>query len=283
MLLKDFEYAGHRLSEFGCIVCYLTSNSSISEIAIGCDVTFNTVKNNHSSISQIVSTQYDTVYTTPFQIMKYKCNDKKESGDLNSCALTDIEVRRLIKWLNRRSYEKFMAVYEDGSYSDVRYYGSFNVKEIRLGNQVIGLSLVFTANAPYGFGEEIEFDYELSGVDDEIYIESDSDEIGYIYPKVLIEVKESGDLRLHNQLDNRTTVIKNCVVGEIITLDGELKLIESSMDHQGLFNDFNYEYPRISNECNDEYEDENVVNIYTVSLPCNINIKYSPIRKTGVV
>ena len=185
MYATDFEYDGKRLSDFNCITCCINNSTGVEEVSIGCDITFNTVKNNHSSIQYVTSTTYDNVYTDSFEIMKNTCNENEDKY------FSYEEVRSLIRWLSRREYKKFKPIYNNGT--DVHYYGSFNVQQIMLGNNVIGLSLTFNANAPYGFGEIISHDFELKE-NDTFSIYGDSDESNYIiYPNVTITIPSNWD------------------------------------------------------------------------------------------
>ena len=60
-------------------------------------------------------------------------------------------------------------------------------------------------------------------------------------------------------------------------MDGEHEVIFSN-NHATLYNDFNYEFLEI------EIDDtEHCPNIIQVSIPCKLEISYSPIRKVGVV
>lgn len=156
-MFTDFEYAGKRLSDFGWITCHIDNRPGVSELDIGCDISFNTVKNNHSSIHYVTSTSYDNVCTSqPFEIMKNPCGKNQE--DLY--AIRD-EIRVLTRWLNRHEYKKFKPLYDSDEWADIHYYGSFNVKEKTIGDKIIGLVLTFTGNAPYGFGEQIVNEIEM--------------------------------------------------------------------------------------------------------------------------
>ena len=55
----DFEYANRRLSDFGCIICSINSNSGEYEVDIGCDITF---KNIDFSVNFIV--MFDNLFTS---------------------------------------------------------------------------------------------------------------------------------------------------------------------------------------------------------------------------
>lgn len=269
----DFEYAGKRLYDFGWITGVIGGNSGTEEVNIGCDITFNTVKNNHSSIHSVTSSSYDNVHTTAYQIFKKDCNgeDKYPTYD---------EIRVFYKWLNRRKYAKFKPIPDNDEHYDVYYYGSFNIQEVFVGDRIIGLTLNFTGNAPYGFGTDNQFQITASEENNSFSICGDSDEAeSVIYPKVQIKCLQDGDLKITNLTTENYVFIANCLDGEIITLDGEYKIPLTSMsdEHTTFSNDFSYSYLDIKIGEDDECE-----NIYEVSIPCEITITYSPIRKVGV-
>lgn len=278
MYATDFEYADKCLSDFGCIICSIDKGAGMEEMNIGCDITFNTVKNNHSSIHSKTSSAYDNVYTTSFQIAKDFSGINQEEAYFSY-----EEVRALYKWLNRRSYHKFKPCLEHDVSYDIHYYGSFNVDEVLINGKIAGLTLAFTANAPYGFGEEISLEFVTSGADDEFCIYGDSDEAdSVIYPKVRIKCLAEGTntLTITNQTTHNVVTIQNCSAGEIITMDGEHKLISSengSHTDGNISRDFDYTYLDIQ-----VGEDDYSKNVYKTSLPCELTITYAPIRKVGV-
>ncbi len=72
---------------------------------------------------------------------------------------------------------------------------------------------------PYGFEDNIK--QICNGKKFVIY--SNSDEVGTLYPTVIITCNEAGDLSLANDLDNEVMVIKNCSAGEVITVNSKYK------------------------------------------------------------
>lgn len=280
MYATDFEYADKRLSDFNCTTCYIGSSAGTSEVDIGCDITFNTIKNNHSSVHYKTSTSYDNVYTTSFEIMKIPCGNNPDD-----MYMTYEEVSALTKWLNRHEHRKFKVFSTSCDAPDVHYYGSFNIKEKTINEKIVGLLLTFTGNTPYGFGEPIknEFDFtedDFSSTNPTFYIHGDSDDFGTIYPTITIIPKiDCSDtaLEIENKTTRRRTVLNNLIKDEVIELDGEHKLITSNNpDHTALYNDFNYEWLDIL------IDDSFCENEYTVNVPSYISIEYKPIRKVGV-
>ncbi len=274
-MYTDFEFAGKRLSDFGYIICKFGGSSDLTDVEIGCDITFSTVKNNHSSIHYNTSSSYENVYTTSLEIMKNPCNkNQDEMYHINE------EISMLTSWLNRREYYKFKPLTEEDNFYSVHYYGSFNVKEKTINDRVVGFIINFTGNAPYGFGDNVSLEYDIVSAGENIYVHSNSDEYGVIYPHLSITLKEDGDLQITNTSNGLITEIKNCVSGETIRINGEHKFIDSDNEQHKtttLFNDFNYEYLRLQVEDDDFSE-----NVFEVSLPCIITFGYYPIRKVAV-
>lgn len=275
MYITDFEYANRRLSEFNCIMCSFDGSTGMQDVDIGCDITFNTVKNNHSSVHSKTSSTYENVYTVTFSIMKNPCYYQ---GD--DIYMTDVETRAIIKWLNRHGHYKFKYYNEQFENLDVCYYGSFNIRQKMFGGRVAGLTLTFTANTPYAFGDEIENKINVTNIDRPVVLYCDSDEIGITYPNIKITCLEDGLFEMKNITTGTCLSIDNCIKGETIIMDGEHKLIDTNnQEHKKtLFNDFNYEF--IDMETG---ERSDLSNIYELSMTCELVIAYSPIRKVGVM
>lgn len=292
----DFEYNGRKLSDYGCVICNILNNNSPEENDIGNQISFNTINYNNENNSnkfKLLNSSYDSQYSTHIEICKNYCKDDDKY-------FTDTEIIKIMRWLNQKKFHKFKMIYSDGQYHNIYYNGSFNVKLILYSGMVIGMSLDFTSDAPFGYYEPISHymdfsvEYPQYGEEETEYVDNllgeyilydQSDEAGYIYPdEVEIEIIDSGNLVIHNSMDMEDVVINNCVSGEIITLDCKHKLIKSSIEHKNLYNDFNYHFLKIINnydECDEN--DSFSKNIYTVSLKCIISFSYSPIAKIGVV
>ena len=70
----------------------------------------------------------------------------------------------------------------------------------------------------------------FSDSNNEYFLYDLSDEVGYIYPSILeIECLADGDLRINNSQEDKVVEIKNCKNGEIITLDGKNKIIQTNI------------------------------------------------------
>lgn len=282
MFFSDFEYNNQRLSDYGCMVCNITSNSGIETKNIGNKITFNTVDfqgNNNTGKFRLLNTSYEERFSTNFEICKYDCNN------LDNRYFSDEETTKIVRWLNQKKFHKFRMIYSDSQYPMVYYNGSFNVELLTLNENVIGMLLNFESDAPFGYYEQTEFHMDFSDTDNEFVLYDISDETGYLYPDGLtIRILEDGDLTVCNSLDKYDVVVNSCKSGELITLDGRHKIIHSNMVHENLHNDFNYNFLKvINNSDGNTDEDGGRKNIYKTTLKCKINLSYSPIAKVGVV
>ena len=272
----DFEFDGQLLSDHDCAICSIGSGSGVETINFGSQLTLNTVSLAGQDKFHIVSTQYGEAYSVTFQVAKLTPDKSLAS------VIEEQELSQLMRWLNRKQYCKFKAIYEDGEYADVYYMGTFNVQAILLCGNVIGLELTLKTDAPFGHYEPVELYMNLEHEDDGYTLFNGSDETGVFYPDVAeIKCLASGDLVIKNSRDGRMTVINNCQAGEVLTLYGEQKQIVSTYTHKRLYNDFNYNFIRIFNGQAGGVEDN--ANVYSSTLPCNIRLVYSPICKRGVI
>lgn len=271
MRMIDFEYNGQRLSDFGMIPCLIDSSSDTA-VEVANNVVINKIRAPNTYKYLAAGYSYEDVLTVNFQTCKSGC-------DMMHTSITDVEINRMMRWLNRKRYCKFKPIYIDGYFGDVYYEGTFNVKPIVIGKNIVGLDLTFSTNAPYGFLEPINFEHEFTSPEDKLILSDISDEVGHIYCNATITCLENGDLNISNSLDpDNVLIIHDCSNGEIITLNGQQKIISTNLDtHKTLCNDFNYNFLRINNT----YED--VENVFTSALKCKVSLEYSPIRKVGLI
>lgn len=269
MYMTDFQYGGLRLSDIGCIIASVQTNFDTSA-SMGSQLSFEKVINNNSFRNNIATSNYEDPLSATFDIVKDPC---KYPSDFS---FNDVEIRHIMTWLNRRQYYKFKPYYDHYMFYDLYYNGTFDsVKCIYNGENVIGFTLSFLADAPWEYGEPV-----VSKGQQKLVVHNDCDQVGSIYPsKFIITCKKSGTVSIYNASDktNKKTTIKNCIQGEIITLDCENKIIASSVSHLKLYNDFNYVYPTLIKSY------DSTENIFIDELGSTMELIYSPIRKVGVM
>ena len=267
MLVNDFEYDDLLLSDFGCIMCSFDSNG-LETVTNGSNITFNTSPILKGTKHVLTNTQYDECLTTTFEICKNPCNHVEQSDAYFSIE----EITTLTRWLNRKEFLKFKLIKE--GYENVYFEGSFNVSRKMLGDYCVGMELILTTNRPFALYETIKKTFKATKANHIEIFKDISDEIGFIYPDVEITCTTAGNLTIHNAIENRDTVIKNCIAGEVITM--KYPVISSSVSSHKIQNDFNYNFFRIANT----YREKG--NKITFSLPCTMKITYNPVRKVGV-
>ena len=269
MYMVDFSFAGKRLSDYGCIVASIVTSNS-DNVSLGSNIRFETLKNSSTFTNRIVKIDYEEPTPISFDICKDPCK---------GTVFEDTEISFLMRWLNKKTFEKFQPIYDDASYPNIYFKGSFNVTAICVGGDVVGLTLTFTPNSPFGYENEKEIIFNIDVTNNTFTFFNTSDECGYLYPtQFVITCKSNGNFEMINDIDNNNIVrINNCMNGEVITLDCYNKIIQSSEAHIRLYNDFNYNYPRFT--ANDNANK----NVFTISLSCEIKIIYSSIRKAGII
>ena len=272
MYALDFEYDGQYLSDYGFIICSFGGSSGTDTASAGSTVTFNKVSRHSGKKYGLTSTQYDECIEATFCIGK----DPSIYGKDNM-QITNDEYRDLMRWLNRREFLKFQLLGGDDYDGETCYYeASFNIGKIKIDEILCGMELTMITNKPFGYGQEQSITWNVSDTTKPYILSDISDEIGYTYPSMVIEINSNGNLSLHNEMENCTMVINNCKVGEIITIDGDTQIIKSSYDSHHIYDDFNFEFFRIGNTISSRS------NKLTCSLQCKIEFKYSPIIKDSV-
>lgn len=264
MKANDFEFNNKRLSDFGFIV--VSFGGKGLETIDGAEITFNTIPVHGGSMNRLVSTQYENCLETTFQIAKCSCNT-----DIQEISST--EFREISAWLNRRKFLKFKIL--DEEHIDIYYMASVaSIGRIELDGHLMGLELNIITNSPHAFKEQKLITIKNLVEDGKHSINDTSYEEGYIYPHTEITVNMDGDLNIHNAIEDRDTYIANCVSGEVITMN--YPIIQSSVSSHNIQNDFNWNFFRVANTF------DNSRNDLTISIPCTIKLKYSPIVKVGL-
>lgn len=260
----DFEYSGLNLSDFGFVICKFGSEG-LQTISNGSAITFNTISTSNGAKYELTSVNYDNCLETTFQICKNPCGS-------NCLEMSTDELRTLSRWLNRKGFHKFKILSDD--YLDIYFEASFNISKIMMDGKLYGLELECKTNRPFALQEPKRVILKNLVTNGEKIIKDYSDVEGHIYPEVEIIVDESGDLSIYNEMEDRTTFIANCTAGEVIKMN--YPIIETSIAGHDIQNDFNWNFFRIANTF------RNSINKLTISLPCTIQLMYSPTAKIGI-
>lgn len=264
MKARDFEYGGKKLSQFGFVICNFGSKG-LETVSNGGQSTFNTISTLDGKKHKLVSFKYEDCAENVIQICKSPCH-----GDVME--ISQIELREITSWIGRHRFLKFKILDED--YVDLYFNARFKISRIELDGIVYGLELEIETDSPSAYKEPKTYIIKNLVQNGKHSINDTSYEEGYIYPYTEITITESGNLNIHNAREDRNTYIANCVAGEVITMD--YPVIQSSLPSHNIQNDFNWTFFRVANTF------ENSRNDLTISIPCTMKVKYSPIVKVGL-
>lgn len=272
MKAKDLEFDGKRLSDFGFIIAKFDGSQGL-ETVDGAEITFNTISSFGGAKYNLISTQYESCLETVVQIVKYSCSTGIQD-------ISPTEFREMSKWLVRKKFLKLKIL--DEEHIDLYYMASVrNINRIEIDGRLIGLELNIVTNSPHAFKEPRTIIIKNLAERGNHSINDTSYEEGHIYPYTEITIgdidnipENDRNLNINNAIENRDTYIAGVSTGEVITMN--YPIIQSSIPSHNIQNDFNWNFFRIANTY------ENNRNDLTISLPCTIKIKYSPIVKIGL-
>ena len=146
-------------------------------------------------------------------------------GDNAGSAITPKEAAALKRWLESPTASELRVGGDD--YEGIFWNGTFNVEEVQADSICIGFNLTFTATAPFGYKDKVNISGSVAK-DGTVSISDTSDDEGYIYPDITITLKSAGDLKITNEFDKRTTVIRGCSSGETLTFTHLLQILSRS-------------------------------------------------------
>ncbi len=265
MIATDFIYDGQRLTDLGYMICQFDEGSSFATSSAGSQLTFTKVAQGCGRSHLLAGAHYDECFETDISICK---------ADGSTCSA--LEYAALLRWLNRPSFHELTICMEDGEaydYDNIHFKGTFNVDKVEFRGRIIGFTLHFTSDGPFGYGEPVTKTFSVTTSTPYSFSDT-SDEVGYIYPDSLtITCLGSGTLSLTNSIEGRTTTVKNVVTNEVLTFDNTVATVTSSVFGHNVMNDFNYTFFRVANL----YATR--VNMISSTINCSVVLTYTPRRK----
>lgn len=272
----DFYFNGKRLSDFGYIQCYIDSAPSV-ETSLVSQTNFNSFKSSRGDLWRKTNITYDSPLAKSIQICKNPCDGESE--------ISEEEVRIMQRWLCKNDYYAFRFISESETDDNeiIWHKAKIDMSKITIGEKCIGLQLDITTNAPYGYVVR-SYDFTVSA-GEEIVIDYQPDNSGYVFCDYTIDILEDGNLKIVNKnIRNyhiNTTLINNCKAGNSILIASKIQQI-SPLSHS---DDFNYIFPRLYASDSDISNSGNLgiaSNKITFSLACKVHISYEESRKVGM-
>lgn len=274
---EDFEYCGKRLSDFGSMLGSVGGTGGIEDLDGGNKLTFIDVETPYLKRVKNITSKYGECLERTYYIVKRPCESIDGVYTMQEC-------NAIMRWLNQQSYRKFRPIYSDPYWQEVYYRATFNIDPIIFQDEVVGFTLTMKTDAPFGYYPDVERSGSCP-----FTIEDTSDEIGFIYPIVEITSGSAlAELRLINNRDeDHYTSILNVAAGETIYLNGNNKSISSTIPHSELYQDFNYNFPKLINSMSADGVDDRQ-NIFMATdgnsaVNATIKISYTPICKFGLL
>ena len=261
---NGFEFNKKTSDEFGLIICTFDSGGKEDGKA-GSHISFTTssspVRNRWLKFGNAI---YDEQLEFSFQVAKS-----------NFKTFDSYELASIQRWLVRKDgYKDFQLIKSD--YDNIHFNACIpSIQYIEICGEVVGLTINVKCDSPFGYGSYVTKKIDTSE-NNVLTIVDMSDEIGFIYPDITINVNSDCDIKIHNSIEDRTLYIKKCVENEIITIDSTILQMSTTAVSHNLYENTNYMLPRICNKDNDRK------NVFTISGDCVITMKYRPIRKVGV-
>lgn len=175
--------------------------------------------------------EYEEHLTFTFDVIKNPCKTSNE-------AFTSNDIQSITNWLMRTDGDKEFYLPD----KNIRFFGTCTNIDIKsVGEKKIGLSITLETNAPFGYSDLKECELSNSSTAQSAKtIYSYSTEEGKNFVDIKIECFHDTNVIIKNDYGELT--INNCVKGEVITINGETKVITSSVGTHKIYNDFNFQY-----------------------------------------
>ena len=210
------------------------------------------------------NTNYSEAIKFAFQVIK-KNKEPIDSYEYSTYA-------RLLQ--RKDDYKEFTITKLD--YDTVHFYVQLNISPIQVGGDIMGLNIIGTTDSPYAYGQMITKKISTENGIGMLKFADMSDEIGYIYPDIEIDISSACNLKITNETSGEIFKLNNCVNNEIINIDSTiLEMTSTALSHK-LYEDSNYKFPRIVNDLNKR------TNIFKIEGNCTLTMKYRPIRKVVI-
>lgn len=264
-MFYKFVFDGKSSDMFG-FLCVSFNENNLDDYSAGSQTEFVTEGNYDGSKWYSISNKYNEPLSYTIQIVKNPC-----VGEF----LTKDETRAILKWLVSPTDYKPFKINHEFFYGENFRVKFTNPKYKVVGNLVRGLELTLNFDRPFSLSDDVTSKWSINNFGTAI-LYNNSDELDKsLYPKnVTIKVTNNGNIALHNERENVhiSTEFKNCIVGEIIKMNCEERIIQSSNTSTPVMERFNKNWIRLS-------EGENKI---TITGNCEITFIYNEIRRVGV-
>ena len=253
MEISNFIFNGVSLADIDMIPGSINTDSQSMTPAT---LNFTVTTTPTSKTKRFVSSHYDDTISFEIGIVKDPCASHDPKIDIE----TDRFIRR---WLIREDGFKIMR-FECEDYEDILVNCYLNVAPIYLYGALIGYTITGSTDSPYVSVVDYVKEFSLTG-EGTVEIPATSDEIGFLYPKIEITPKSTGEL-IFGFSDNAKI---NTVANVTYVLDCDKSIITGLSDP----NKFNWIFPRMQQDWNHTNQ------LFYCNKACDVKITYTPRRR----
>ncbi len=260
---EDVIFNNKSLSDFGFMLCEFDGNGSLNRTSVGSTIDLKTIKIKNNW--KVTSSEYKEAVTFTFSICK---RDFSQVSPSEQATINRYFIRKDGYKFLQFIMKEFEQIYFNVICTDI--------KAVSVGNIDYGLELTFISDSPYGYGKEERYIIDVGGSSmiQKKFIDM-SDEVGETYPNLKIEIYQPSTINIKNDLTKCNFELKNCVGGEIITVNSITGDITSSM-RGNIVKDFNYNWFSFGNT----YDTRS--NSLMLTGRAKVTMFYRQIRKVGV-
>ena len=242
---KNFTFCNKDLWDFGFVIANFDTASD-DNVSCG-NIELVTARPPLSTKNIIHGVSYGEPITLVFQIIKFDF----ATSTCSKTPVTNTEYEELMRWLVRTNYN-----YLNFDNGDVYFNVTMNVVAKKIGGDIYGFEITATNDSVYSYSEE----YTKPFYPGHTTFVDNSSVVGYMYPQKLeITVLNDGDVVVE-VTDDKSMKILNCSRDEVLTVDCEHGVIETSLPNHDISRDFNFEFLRFHNTYESRDNDLFIVN-----------------------
>lgn len=279
MLATHFEFNGISSKDVGIKIVSI-DDSKNGEYDSNNEIEYNTSKPSASNRWNMHGCHYENPISFSFQITK--CNMKEFSPE---------EQAYYKRWLECTDGYKYLRFLAEG-YEKIYFYCTLQLQWYGIASQCVGATVQVTCDSPWAYSDIQTYEASLQS-GSSFFVYNDADGIGQTDMDLIeIQALEDGNIDISNDLYDiylpqklklqGRMVIKNCVAGEIIIINGLNKQILSNKAHEYLADDYSYSpiclinYDEKKNvSIGNCFHEQNRKNIFrNHGVACNINLAY---------
>ena len=260
---RGFTFDNKTSDEYGLMVCEFSNNSPS-------DTSGGTIEFSLTS-SPTQNRWYKSGNANYTEAIKFEFQVAKQNFE----KIDSYEYSAIVRWLQRKDkFREFTITKKDYDYA--LFYTQLNVSPVQVGKEIVGLTISGTTDSPYAYGQLITKNVRTENGIGTLAFADMSDEIGYIYPDIEIDISSACNLKITNETAGEFFKLDNCVDNEVININGQFLEINSTALSHKIYNDTNFKFPRIVNDFNKR------TNVFKIDGNCSLTMKYRPIRKVVI-